>query len=178
MWFWYQSPQINYTWWWLWEVDNPVGCSILLGSLLTAIRQHILYWSLDLYTLWHFCVTTEWKLNHPATHIGNVCISVANYNSRKTCMWTPLPLRRKKSSRWLLSCVWGCDNLQHINVNSLWPNDAIWRDTSGPTLARVMACCLAVLSLELMFTYLQWGPLTLGWGRFDNRFLEFSAINR
>ena len=27
-------------------------------------------------------------------------------------------------------------------VNSLWPNDAIWRQRSGSTLAQVMACCL------------------------------------
>ena len=28
------------------------------------------------------------------------------------------------------------------SLNSLWPSDAIWRQRSGSTLARVMACCL------------------------------------
>ena len=28
------------------------------------------------------------------------------------------------------------------SVNSLWPNDAIWRHRSGSTLTQVMACCL------------------------------------
>ena len=31
-------------------------------------------------------------------------------------------------------------------VNSLWPNDAIWRHRSGSTLVHVMACCLAAPS--------------------------------
>ena len=30
----------------------------------------------------------------------------------------------------------------NIGINSLWPSDAIWRQKSGSTLARVMACCL------------------------------------
>ena len=34
-------------------------------------------------------------------------------------------------------------------VNILWPSDFIWRHRSGATLARVMACCLTVLSYYL-----------------------------
>ena len=34
-------------------------------------------------------------------------------------------------------------------VNSLWPNDAIWRHRSGSTLAQVMACCLTAPSHHL-----------------------------
>ena len=30
----------------------------------------------------------------------------------------------------------------HVILNSLWPNDAIWRHGSASTLAQVMACCL------------------------------------
>ena len=31
-------------------------------------------------------------------------------------------------------------------VNSLWPNDAIWQQISGSTLAQVMGCCLTAPS--------------------------------
>ena len=31
-------------------------------------------------------------------------------------------------------------------LNSLWPNDAIWRHISGSTLAQVMPCCLTAPS--------------------------------
>ena len=34
-------------------------------------------------------------------------------------------------------------------VNSLWTNDAIWRQISGSTLAQVMACCLTAPSHHL-----------------------------
>ena len=32
------------------------------------------------------------------------------------------------------------------SINSLWPNDAIWRHRSGSTLVQVMACCLTAPS--------------------------------
>ena len=38
-------------------------------------------------------------------------------------------------------------------INSLWPNDAIWRHRSGSTLAQVMACCLAAPSHYLNQSY-------------------------
>ena len=34
----------------------------------------------------------------------------------------------------------------NCTFNSLWPNDAIWRQRSGSTLAQVMACCLTATS--------------------------------
>ena len=34
-------------------------------------------------------------------------------------------------------------------LNSLWPNDTIWRQRSGSTLAQVMACCLTAPSNHL-----------------------------
>ena len=33
-------------------------------------------------------------------------------------------------------------SIKNLNFDSLWPKDAIWRHTSGSTLAQVMACCL------------------------------------
>ena len=33
-----------------------------------------------------------------------------------------------------------------LELNSLWPSDAIWRHRSGSTLAQVMACCLTAPS--------------------------------
>ena len=46
-------------------------------------------------------------------------------------------------------------------VNSLWPNDAIWRHRSWSTLAQVMACCLMAPSHYLnqcwaIFSKVQW----------------------
>ena len=51
--------------------------------------------------------------------------------------------------------------------NSLWPNDGIWRQRSGSTLAQVMACCLTVPSHYLnVLIYHQWGPLAFIWVQF------------
>ena len=46
-------------------------------------------------------------------------------------------------------------------INSLWPNDAIWRHISRSTLAQVMACCLTAPShylnqCWLIFRKVQW----------------------
>ena len=51
------------------------------------------------------------------------------------------------------SCIW--------LINSLWPNDAIWRHKSRSTLAQVMACCLTAPShylnqCWLIFSKVQW----------------------
>ena len=47
-----------------------------------------------------------------------------------------------------LQKVWwsGCPAWPPPQLNSLWPNDAIWRQRSGSTLAQVMACCLTAPS--------------------------------
>ena len=47
---------------------------------------------------------------------------------------------------WLLHCHCGNDIIALGVVNSLWSNDAIWRQRSRSTLAQVMACCLTVPS--------------------------------
>ena len=49
-----------------------------------------------------------------------------------------------EDSRW--------ENNREENIvwfNSLWPSDDIWQRRSGPTLVRVMACCLAAPSYYL-----------------------------
>ena len=44
-------------------------------------------------------------------------------------------------------CVYGLRNVKGLHsFNWLWPNDAIWRQRSGSTLAQVMACCLTAPS--------------------------------
>ena len=37
-----------------------------------------------------------------------------------------------------------CTTMYIIFINSLWPNDAIWRHRSMSTLTQVMACCQAI----------------------------------
>ena len=39
--------------------------------------------------------------------------------------------------------------ISEIQINSLWPNDAIWQLISGSTLAQVIACCLMAPSYDL-----------------------------
>ena len=61
-------------------------------------------------------------------------------------------------------------------VNSLWPNDAIWRQRSGSTLAQVMACCLTAPShylnqCWLIIRRLQW------YSSEDNFRSDISATN-
>ena len=43
-------------------------------------------------------------------------------------------------------CCLSSKNRSQSSINSLWPNDAIWRQRSGSTLAQVMACCLTAPS--------------------------------
>ena len=45
-----------------------------------------------------------------------------------------------KCSKIFLSCS------GRIIFNSLWPNDTIWQQRSGSTVAQVMACCLTASS--------------------------------
>ena len=72
----------------------------------------------------------------------------------------------------------GLRNIQliHILVNSLWRSDAIWRQRSGSTLARVMACCLTTPShylnqCWLIISEVQWHSY---WG---NSIRDASTIN-
>ena len=57
----------------------------------------------------------------------------------------------RTGNRPLLEQCWS-KSLTHICgtrgrwVNTLWPNDTIWRHKSGSTLAQVMACCLTAPS--------------------------------
>ena len=41
-----------------------------------------------------------------------------------------------------------------LNINSLWPSDAIWRHRSWSTLAQVMTCCLTAPSHYLNHCWL------------------------
>ena len=42
-----------------------------------------------------------------------------------------------------------CLIISWTNINSLWPNDAIWGHRSASTLSQVMACCLTAPSHHL-----------------------------
>ena len=44
---------------------------------------------------------------------------------------------------------WSSYKFYCTGVNTLWPNDTIWRQRSGSTLAQVMACCLTAPSRYL-----------------------------
>ena len=79
----------------------------------------------------------SWKIAHRANII--CCIMYPTLNKSYLILSSSY-LITMMSYRWyfaswlvLLVTVW---------VNSLWPNDAIWRHRSGSTLAQVMACCL------------------------------------
>ena len=56
----------------------------------------------------------------------------------------------------LMSHRLGCVHFGLIlsDINSLWPNDTIWRHASGSTLAPVMACCLTAPSHYLNHCWL------------------------
>ena len=42
--------------------------------------------------------------------------------------------------------IYGCHTDDFLEINSLWPSDAIWRHRSGSILVQVMACCLTAPS--------------------------------
>ena len=79
---------------------------------------------------------------------------------------------RKVEDRWWLCKGCRCSeimplgipsaiSLPTIEINSLWPSDAIWRQRSGSTLIQVVACYLMAPSHYLnKCTYHQWGLVT------------------
>ena len=60
-------------------------------------------------------------------------------------------------------------------INSLWPNDTIWRHRSGSALAQVMACCLMAPSHYL--THRQWGFAAFTQGSISQENLKISSLN-
>ena len=83
-------------------------------------------------------------------HLSQYWLPVASLVSGATdCVETDE--RIESISYWSWSC-WSCGTymgtwLVHIwdlklDLNLLWPREAIWRQISGSTLVQVMACCL------------------------------------
>ena len=71
-----------------------------------------------------------------------------------------------------------CDYAETVK-NSLWPSDAIRRQRSGSTLARVMTCLLpdGIKPLpESMLFYHQYGLVAFIWGQFRNRYLSHHSL--
>ena len=65
---------------------------------------------------------------------------------------------------------------QICHIKSLWPNDAIWWQRSGSTLAQVMACCLTAPSHYLNQCWLTISKVH--WHSFEYSFTrDTSAIN-
>ena len=60
-------------------------------------------------------------------------------------------------------------------INSLWPNDTIWRHRSGSALAQVMACCLMAPSHYLI--HHQWGFAAFTQGSISQENLKISSLN-
>ena len=69
--------------------------------------------------------------------------ALASWVSRSDCASSSSYLSRERtgmvgsdtSIEWTTS-------IDCLNINTLWPSDAIWWHRSGSTLAQVMACCL------------------------------------
>ena len=63
-------------------------------------------------------------------------------------------------------------------INSLWPSEATWWQSTGSTLAQVMALLPdgTKLLTEPMLTYHQWSPVTITWGQFYKRYLSHQSI--
>ena len=100
------------------------------------------------------CYYGKWYLRSPA----HLLLSRTPWGQCSRSKWSPL-WGRGASGSGLLAVrddVHGGKSAQKMQqrwsmaekcVNSLWPNDTIWRQRSGSTLAQVMACCLTAPSL-------------------------------
>ena len=65
-----------------------------------------------------------------------------------------------------------------LQINSLWPSDAIWRQRSGSTLAQVMACCLTAPShyLNQCWLIISEVQVTFILGQFHKRCLNHQSL--
>ena len=71
---------------------------------------------------------------------------------------------------------WNCELYDPVQVNSLWPSDAIWRQWSRLTLVQVMACCLTAPSHYLNQCWLII-TVTFIWGQFHLRHHSHQSIS-
>ena len=100
------------------------------------------------------------------TNVNEISIGIQIFTFKKmhlnmsSVKWHPFCLGLNVSTKWdgsswitsemalrvtwlnATGIIWNCT----VEVNSLWPSDAIWRQRSGSTLAQVMACCLTAPS--------------------------------
>ena len=77
--------------------------------------------------------------------IGNYYLKHWNNQSLPTIlMLDHTEMRVNIKTRYL--CLVSCLSTPEHDINSLWPSDALWWHSTGPTLARVMACFLTAPS--------------------------------
>ena len=77
-------------------------------------------------------------------------------------------VRQKAITTW--NQCWLPSIMPYVEINSLRPSDAIWRQRSWTTLVQVMACCLTAPSHHLNQCWHQQSLVTINWGLFQKRY--------
>ena len=115
---------------------------------------------------------TEYWVQHTWCGVG---ISMLNHTICK--MWVSgLIYRLYSVTGWPIFLPYGLHGQCWDTVNSLWPNDVIWRHRSGSTLAQVMAWCLTAPSHYLNQSWLI--IIDVQWHLSEGNFMRYAlAIN-
>ena len=136
---------------WQWGRYCPVTHMTLTLTLTCSINVIIVYLSLHVTRDSH-CVCIFF--NSSCSGSGFFFYKICHYDdcwwSGEASLWIDIVLIRF-NTQVLICCI---DNrclptASQLSINLLGPNDAIWRQRSGSTLAQVMACCLTAPSHNL-----------------------------
>ena len=88
---------------------------------------------------------------------GNIASVPAGLHSWWWAQYVLLSYQKQARHRAILAHVRTSSHMMIVQatlINSLWPSDAIWRQRSGSTLAKAMACCLTAPSYYLNQSWL------------------------
>ena len=121
-----------------------------------TISEHILIdwfdlnnviWCHSALMCWYRCVCISYIINQLYFRwwLGNTWHQAHTWTNDNHDHWHSLTLATFNLSGWESEFL-VLSTLFSKVINSLWPNDAIWRYRSRSTLAHVMACCLTAPS--------------------------------
>ena len=119
----------------LYHISRTICMMFCINTLRP--RQHGHHFADDIFRctkILIFWFTLHWKLSLMTR-------STISKHYLRLCLASEHTTRYYLNQWWLTLLMHTCTN-QPWCFNSFGPNDAIWRQRSGSTLAQVMACCL------------------------------------
>ena len=108
--------------------------AVILNVIFSNKFDGVISWVLSVKQLICKCLMAWWPLRFGST-LAQVmaCCLMAPSHYLNQCWLVISKVQKHSYEKNFTTGQW---------INSLWPNDAIWRHGTGSTLAQVMACCL------------------------------------